>query len=259
MRRVLGIGLVAMLLYGQGAVGSSRDESAASLTAGQIFEKMLGHYASLASYQDQGSITTTIGGTIIAIGFETRMARPDFYRIEWDQLSKLAYSTEDSGMQGAWSFESGDYLQTPSGLQKQYSRDVAFANMASASSEGVAMVPRIFFGVHGIGEPGAIIDLARLPDDKVGNIECFQITGETAAGGTNTFWVGKRDFLIRQIRTDFGPGAMQSAFTGATKGQVEPPFKLNGFSSIEIYTNVVANKRFSRRDFVPSFSLSGPY
>lgn len=262
MRRTFGIGLVAMLLCGQGAVGSLSDESPAALTGGQIFEKMLKKYVSLSSYQDQGTISTTIGATSIATAFTTRLARPDFYRIEWDQRSTLPYATEDTGLQGAWSFESGDYLQTPSGLQRQYDRDVAFANAASTSSGGVATIPRIFFGAQGIGGqgisgPGAIINLTRLADDKVGNIGCYLISGDTASGETMTFWIGKRDFLIYQIRTDVGPDAMDSAWTRATEGQAKPPFKLTGFSSLETYTNVVVNKHFLRTDFVPSFPSHG--
>jgi hypothetical protein len=257
MRRVLGIGLVAVLLCGQGAVGSSSDESQPGLTAGQIYEKMLKKYSSLASYKDQGKIVTTIGSTLIATEFTTRLARPDFYRMEWDRRSTLPYGTQDTGMQGAWSFESGDYLQIGSGLQRQYDRDVAFDNVASTSSGGVAAVPRIFFGAQGISGSDAIIDLTRLTNDEVGNMECYQITGETASGETKTFWVGKRDFLIHQIRTDVGTRAMQSAWTGVTDGRVNPPFKLNGFSSIQTYTNVVVNKQFSRTDFIPSFPMSG--
>lgn len=254
----MGIGLVAMLVCGQGAIGSSSDESTANLTGGQIFEKVLEKYASLASYKDQGTITTTIGTTVIFTGFTTTLARPDFYRIEWDQRSTLPYGTEDTGIQGAWAFESGDYLQTQSGFQRQYNRDVNFANVASTSSGGVATVPRMFFGAQGTGGSEAMmIDLTRQPDDKIGNIECFQVSGENASGETKTFWVGKRDFLIHQIRTDAGHDAMQSAWTGVTKGQVNPPFKLLGFSSIQTYTNVIVNKHYTRADFVPSFPVSG--
>lgn len=257
MRRVFEIGLMAMLLCGQGAVGSSADESAASLTGGQIFEKMLDKYASLASYKDEGNIFTTIGSTTVATSFTTRLARPEFYRIEWDQRSRLPYGTEDSGTQGAWAHGSGDYVQTGTGLKRQYSRDVAFSDVASTTSGGVATVPRIFFGGQGIGAPDAMISLTRLADDKIGNIECYLVSGDTESGETNTFWVGKRDFLIHQIRTDVGPDTMQSAWTGVTKGRIKPPYKIYGFSSIQTYTNVVVNKQLSREDFVPSFPVFG--
>jgi hypothetical protein len=249
------MGLVAVLLCGQGAIGSN-DESQ-ELSGRQIFDKMVDNYASLASYQDEGTIITTIGATVVETEFSTRLARPDFYRIEWDQQERLPHTTEDTGMQGVWSFESGDYLQTPSGLQKQYNRDVAFANVASSSSGGVATVPQVFFGAQGIGMTAELMDLTRLADDKIGNIDCYRVSGDTAIGGTNVFWVGKRDFLIRQIRIDVGPRAMHSAWTGVTGGQIMPPPGLYGFTSIETYTNIVANKRFARTDFMPTFPVSG--
>ena len=220
------------------------------LSAGQIFDEMREHYASLSSYSDEGHIITTVDGVVITTGFSTRLARPGFYRIEWDRNSKLLDYTDDTGIQGAWSSGAGDYVQMGWGLQRQYSLDSAFATVACSPSGAVAAVPWIFFDAAGSG-PGQVIGLQRLADDKVGNIECYQVAGESASGESKTFWIGKRDFLIHQIRTEISPKTMRSGFTGLMAQTV----KFHASCSIETCTNVVVNSRFSRTDFLPSFPL----
>ena len=224
--------------------------SAAVPTAGQIFEKMREQYASLSTYRDEGQIITTVDGAVITTRFATRLAKPIFYRIEWDQISKLPDYTSNPGTQGAWCSGAGDYVQMGWGVQRQYNRDIALANVASSSGGAVVALPRIFFNTAGSGGPDDIIGLQRLPDDKVGNIRCYQVAGESASGESKTFWIGRRDFLIHQIRTEIDPKVMQPALTGMGN-----TIEFHASCSTETYTNIAVNKRFSHPDFLPSFPL----
>src|SRR5580700_8606842 len=114
----------------------------------------------------------------------------------------------------------------------------------------------MFFDGQGSGLPGEqILDLTRLPDGKIDNIECYLITGESESGETKTFWIGKQDFLIHQIRTDVSAKVMQAALPEMTRWNSELMADIHSFSSTETYTNVVVNKQLSRADFVPPFPL----
>jgi hypothetical protein len=56
-------------------------------------------------------------------------------------------------------------------------------------------------------------------------------------GATNTFWVGKQDFLVHQARMVANLESMPA------------------FTATETHTNIVLNRKFSRSDFIPSFPL----
>ena len=226
--------------------------SAVVPSAGQIFEKMREQYASLSTYRDQGQIITTLDGKVIITRFTTRLAKPGFYRIEWNQNKKLLEYTSNPGTQGAWCSGAGDYVQMGWGVQRQFNRDIALANVASSSGGAVVALPRIFFDTAGSGGPDDIIGLQRLADDKVGNIQCYQVAGESASGESKTFWIGRRDFLIHQIRTEINPEVMRSALTGMGN-----TIEFHASSSTETYTNIAVNIRFSQADFLPSFPLFG--
>ncbi|HEV2329917.1 MAG TPA: hypothetical protein VGY56_14140 [Verrucomicrobiae bacterium] len=249
--------VIAALLCGRAAAASDAAPvvPAGNLPASQIFEKVRENYASLSSYSDQGKISTTMDGVVITTEFTTRLARPNLYRIEWDRYANPPSSTDNTAIRGTWSSGAGDYVQTGLGMLRQPSRDIGFAKVAASSSAGLVAVPGMFFDAQGSGQPAETINLDRLADDKVNNIECYHLVGELASGETNSFWIGKRDFLIHQFRTDVSPKVMTAALGGLT-GQVwEPMNDFHGFSSIEMFTNIVVNKQFSRADFVPSFPL----
>jgi hypothetical protein len=247
---ISGIYVMSLLLCGRVAVAQG-GPSAVVLSAGQIFERMREQYASQCSYSDEGQIITTVDGVVITTRFTTRLARPAFYRIEWDQSSHLPDHAEDTGIQGAWCSGAGDYVQMGWGLRRQYSLDSTLENVACSSSGAVADVPRIFFDVEGSVDPNEIIGLQRLADDKAGNIECYQIAGQSESGEQKTFWIGRRDFLIHQIRTEISPTAMRLALTGLVDNATE----FHASCSTETYTNIVVNTQFSRADFFPSFPL----
>jgi hypothetical protein len=248
-----GIGVMALLMWAS-VVATSKGAPAA-LTAGQIFETMRENYASLFSYSDRGQIITTMGGTVITTDFTTRLARPNLYRIQWNQKSQSPFTTDDTGPLGAWSSGAGNYMQIGMGVRRLFDREDALVHLAASSGGAVANVPSIFFNSQRSGSPNQIIGLDRLADDKIGKIECYVITGQTESGQTETFWVGKDDLLIHQIRTEVSPAVMQSALDSATGDKVDMTAHSYGSSSIETYTNMVVDKRFTHQDFVPSFPL----
>lgn len=234
----------------------SDDTSVSNLGPYQIFEKVQENYASLSSYSDEGQITTVMDGGVVSTSFTTRLARPNFYRIEWDQISQLSFSKQDDGLEDAWSFGAGDYVQMGFGLQREPDRNVALRN-AAAVSGGATAIPRLFFDGQGSSEPGSsIIGITRLADEKIAKTDCYVLAGESVSGLAKTFWIGKRDFLIHQIRTEASAKVIRADWAEAANS--EPDSDVHGFTSVNTYTNFVLNKSFSRKDFMPSLPLFQP-
>ena len=248
-----GIGVMALLMCAS-VVATSKGAPAA-LTAGQIFETMRENYASLFSYSDRGQIITTMGGTVITTDFTTRLARPNLYRIQWNQKSQSPFTTDDTGPLGAWSSGARNLYANRNGRAKAIRSRGCLSTPRSLVWRSRGECSFDIFNSQRSGSPNQIIGLDRLADDKIGKIECYVITGQTESGQTETFWVGKDDLLIHQIRTEVSPAVMQSALDSATGDKVDMTAHSYGSSSIETYTNMVVDKRFTHQDFVPSFPL----
>jgi hypothetical protein len=139
-----GFSIGAMLVCDPATVALSNDTPVGTLTPNQIFEKVQENYASLSSYSDEGQIVETMDDTVTTTGFIIRLARTNFYRIEWDQRSESPYRTENIGPQGVWSSGAGDYVEMGWGVQRQYDREVALANAADTSGGAAATIPQIF-------------------------------------------------------------------------------------------------------------------
>jgi hypothetical protein len=222
--------------------------------ANQIFEKVLENYSSFSSYSDEGQIITATDGDVAATRFTVRLARPNFYKIEWQRNSQSSPSTEDSAASAVWSSGAGNYLQVGWGVEGPINRDTALANAAALSEGAAATIPGLFFSTQvPLEEP--TWNEKRLTDEKLGDIDCYVLVRESQFGETKTFWIGKQDFLIHQVRTVVSAKAMQVALAKAAKGSPEIAGSLHGFISTETHTNIILNQQFSRSDFVPSFPL----
>jgi hypothetical protein len=227
---------VAVLLAGSVTPPVFADEAANDdLPTVQIFQKVKNTYGSMITYSDEGCVVTARGTTI---NFSTRLARTNFYLIEWQRVGESTYPATSAIGQAVWSSGAGDHLQTEAGVQFQGTREIALAHAAVYSVGATATVPRMFFNLQ--WQEVSIDDLefsvTRLADEKVGEISCYVFT-KGAMGATNTLWIGKQDFLIHQAQTVANMESMPA------------------FTATETHTNMVLNRRFSRPDFVPSFPM----
>jgi|SRR5208282_3916768 len=244
---------VAVLLASGATSVVLADEAAGDdLSPTQIFNNVQEKYASLTNYSDEGRVVTAVDGntTITFIIFSTRLARTNFYLIEWNQ-------TRNTSAQGVWSSGAGDFLQAECGVQPQGNREIALAHAAAFSCGVTATIPRMFFNRQWGDRKKQLDDLAlserRQADGKVGNISCYVFT-RGSQGQTNTLWIGRQDFLIHQVRTVISTEAVQAA---AAKLSIVPELipARHSFTSTETHINIVLNRKFSRLDFIPSFPL----
>src|SRR6266850_6995556 len=207
----LASGITAAIMLVSGATSS--DAAGDDLAPGEIIRKTQETYASIASYSDEGQIVATMDGTTNTTAFTIRLARTNFYRVEWEQNSKTSYSTGSAAVQAAWSSGAYHFLEMGYGPQVKVSRDIALAEAADLSGGAAATIPRIFFNMQW-GDPGDQLgdspwSANRQTDENVGGVDCYVLTGELQ-GQTKTLWIGKQDFLIRQLRTVTSAEAMRA-------------------------------------------------
>jgi outer membrane lipoprotein-sorting protein len=244
-----GLSLAILLATGATSVVFSSDAAGDGLSSSQILQKVLENYASLASYSDEGKVVVIMGGTTNSSDFTIRLARMNLYRIEWQQNSASS-STKNAGPQAVWSSGAGDHLEIGFGQQYQCSREIALAE-ASIYSDGAAVdIPRIFFNMQWEDQlADLVLGENQQTDEKVEGKDCYVFTGESQ-GRTKTLWIGKQDFLIHQVRIILSAEAIKAMSSKWTPSLM---LDVHGFTSIEIHTNIVVNRKFCRSDFVPSF------
>jgi len=252
IRSFIGISVAVLLVSGSPTVVFSNDVAGDNLSPNQIFEKAQGKYASLASYSDDGQIVATMNNTAINTTFTIRLARTNFYRIEWQQNTESSYSTNNTQVQAVWSSGAGNHLEMGHEPQNEDSREIALATATEISGGAAGTIPRTFFNMQwGDQLNGSGLNQNRQPDEKVGNVDCYVFSRESQ-GRIKTIWIGKQDFLIHQIRTFTTAEAMQAMMVKVTKGNFEMNSNIHSFTLIETHANIVLNPQFSRLDFVPS-------
>jgi hypothetical protein len=205
-----------------------------------------------------------------------RLARPELYRIEWEQrlpnfLTKGA----------VWSAGEGHFVIGPGQARRERAKDISTAlSMATGISGGAAnTVPGTFFGLG--HSPLKALSAATLGhEETIEGDPCYLVSGRVAKLGI-TLWISKNSKLLRQIRHDFeGPMEMpkirdddlrkslESMNREATdeavatmKAQMESARKImsrgmHGFS-IEVHRDITVNPPLAQADFAPTVEIEG--
>jgi|GEM_PF-1044549 len=229
---VLGVSVAALLAGGAATVAISQTGGGDKPTAQEIAGRSRDAYAALSSYSDSGTVVSEIAGQNVTTTFNTRLQRPNLYRIDW---------TQGTGLSGVvWSGGSGDYLQimpgvpvTPGALaaiiaagqennakpQRMQNMKTALTRATGLSGSAASTIPGAFFN-QDLGDVFvAPVASGRHPlqkekDAKVGNVDCYVVSsvldfskipdnkGKPGTAST-MLWIGKRDFLIHQCRTKY--------------------------------------------------------
>jgi outer membrane lipoprotein-sorting protein len=85
LQLAVGISAAIILVGGTTTAVLSSDLAGDNLPPGEIIKKAQEKYASLTSYSDVGKTVATLNGTTITTAFTIRVARPNLYRIDWEQ------------------------------------------------------------------------------------------------------------------------------------------------------------------------------
>ncbi|MGO8763895.1 MAG: RNA polymerase sigma factor [Limisphaerales bacterium] len=243
-----GAATVAILAAGGNAtVAISQISSDPHLTPQQIIEKSQNVYAGLSSYSDKGQTISSVNGMTLATTFTIKLARPDLYRIEWQQPVTFSYSNKGV----VWSAGEGDFMvMGDRPAEKEKSRESALGGATGISGDAAASIPGTFFNMNwGSQLKGPVSNEKQQADEKVGDVDCYVFTSELK-GTIKTLWIGKKDFLIHQIRNVTSAAFVKAALAQAAKNNPgAPQLTTTGITSTETHENIVVNQKFSPSDF----------
>jgi outer membrane lipoprotein-sorting protein len=253
LKLALYVGASIVLAGGATTVVLSSDGTGGNATTGEIFKNAQEKYASMTSYSDDGQTVATLNGSTITTTFTIKLARPNFYLIEWQQKNESSYSTTTTKTEAVWSAGAGDFLDMGLGVQKQKDQQTALSSAAGISASASATIPGAFFKMNGGNPLGSASGQKQLADEKVGDMDCYVFTSESN-GRTKTLWIGKQDFLIRQVRVVTSAEAEKALLTKAAKDHPEILARLTamgfqGITSTETHMNIVVNSKLSAADF----------
>jgi hypothetical protein len=176
-----------------------------SVTPAEILENVEAKYLSLdsiafdstiVSEDDHADVRTKGKKDASPTTCKGRLARPGFYRVEWTRAVTKSYIAEGA----AWS--SGVRHNTLlSGKVSQHDNiDLAFAGVMGAG--GGYNFTKLFFQ-----RPGSVLQTIEnptlQPDEKLGGLDCYVVSGESPSGVGMTLWITK-EFLVIQVRQSFG-------------------------------------------------------
>jgi outer membrane lipoprotein-sorting protein len=205
--------------------------------------------------------------------FSIKLARPELYRIEWEeQAPNMSFRGT------AWSAGDGHFITMPGQASPAQPKDISTAfSMATGVSGGAAStIPAIFFDLS-FNSLKFSKDASFRQDADIEGDPCYVIT--TKAGVT--MWISKKSKLLRQIRDDFsGPmkipqmsdedakkllQSIGQTPTGAAiarmKAQMASVQSLMSSgvtgSSIQVQRQIVVDATLRKADFIPKI-VSAP-
>ena len=184
---------------------------AGDMTPGEILQKTEATYASLSTYQSDGTIMSDIDNGTTKMQMETSFSillkKPNLYRISWTQKSMPMQGMSQSG--AVWSDGAQPYLYM--GIMNAYSK-ITGDQMALSSATGISggaafTIPSLFlpsFKAHS-ATVSRLINPQVEKSEKIDEDDCYVISGPSRVSKRETFWISKTTYLIRKYSRSFEP------------------------------------------------------
>ncbi|HVU09038.1 MAG TPA: hypothetical protein VHG89_10885 [Verrucomicrobiae bacterium] len=269
---------LALVLSNVATAVFSQTNNGSSLTPQEIAKKSLDAYAALTSYSDTGkTVESGVGQTVTTTWnsqgglpkrvesktkhtntttFSIRMQRPNLFRVLWTQTN------EGQTNCGSWWSDSDtnfgvDQSYFFNGMVTNTQPEIIWIPMALTTfreaSGAVAIIPAIFLKLN----PGdniltKIADgelYPELGDEKAGDSDCYvlSITRNSTKifnmqmGKTVTrLWIGKSDYLLRQIQSIYDPPQTQTN---------SPSTNFEETVFIQTHENISVNEKYPAAEF----------
>ena len=191
-----------------------------SAEAAYIIQKVLDQYAAIKTYSAIGELLTDVDKPPEAMGaipgmtanmlqqmeeqqlksiFTIKMARPNLYCIEWNEN----IDTDLSKPGNVWSVGDGSYGLIH-GKEKSFEKPLR-ALIATANNMGKVQ-SSLFFDTS-LNTLRKLRNLSQQEDEQLEGVDCYVISGSRHRA-TYTYWVSKKDFLIRRYKYVSGGDGM---------------------------------------------------
>ncbi len=181
------------------------------LSAAEVLRKMQARYDSLTSFSGSGKVVSDINPNAGAMTnsivsehtFAMKLARPDFYRIEWTQDVGGFYTNTGA----VWDAGGGPHLLMGTNSSRPLNRELALSLATGVSGGAAQQVPALFFEEKTLGWISGLTNLTRGPDEKVGDEDCYVVSADDRVG-KEILWITKKNFLLKQIKSVLGSAGL---------------------------------------------------
>lgn len=204
---------------------------AEDITPDKILEKVKTAYKSMDTYKAQGTITSNIDTGEMKVNAETSFSiilkKPNLYLISWTQKRMTMPGMSQSG--AVWS--DGDqpylYMGGMNAYSKMGSDELALASATGISGGAAFTIPSLFLSVF--KEQPAPFSRLKDPQiemtEKVGEEDCYVISGSSSISKKEAFWVSKTSYLIKKYYRSLEPPEGGRQMPEMTDEQLEEVIK----------------------------------
>ena len=207
---------------------------AEDITPSEIFEKVKTAYKSMDTYKSQGTITSNIDTGEMKVNVETSFSiilrKPNLYLISWTQKNTAMPGMSQSG--AVWSDGAQPYLYM--GGMNAYSEmgsdELALGGATGISGGAAFTIPSLFLSVFK-EQPtlfSRLIDPQIETTEKVGDQDCYVISGSSSISKKEAYWVSKKNYLIKKYYRSLEPPEGGVAIPKMTDEQLEQAIKSMG-------------------------------
>jgi outer membrane lipoprotein-sorting protein len=199
--------LLLSLTVGGGAVAHEKEPSPDT-----IIKTMTERYAAASTYQDVGVVEITTGASLPTrstdVAFKLHFSRPRKLRFEWADLGALAFF----GKTVVWSDGErtfSHYRTEPGKVEQKEDLGMGIAGATGVSLGSAATVPSLLLKNIAGFSPADLERISLKGQERFEDEDCFVLEGFHPTSEPWRLWVGKRDFLLRKIRTGLPGGESQ--------------------------------------------------
>jgi len=207
-----------------GAHGCAED-----ISPSEIFENVKTAYTSMDTYKSQGTITSNIDTDGRKINTETSFSimlkKPNLYLISWTQ--ERTSGMPQSGAVWSDGVQPYFYMAGMNAYSKMGSDELALASATGISGGAAFTIPSLFLSVFK-EQPDPF---SRLKDpqiemtEKVGEEDCYVISGSSSISKKEAFWVSKTSYLIKKYDRSLEPPEGGRQMPEMTDEQLEEAIK----------------------------------
>lgn len=222
-RKILFAFAILMMLIAHGC--------AEDIAPDKIFEKVKTAYKSMDTYKAQGTIISNIDTGEMKVNVETSFSiilkKPNLYLISWTQKNMAMPGMSQSG--AVWSDGAKPYLYMGgmNAYSKMGSDELALGGATGISGGAAFTIPSLFLSVFK-EQPAPF---SRLKDpriemtEKVGEEDCYVISGSSSISKKEVFWVSKTSYLIKKYYRSLEPPEGGRQMPEMTDEQLEEAIK----------------------------------
>ena len=241
-----------------GAHGCKED-----MTPSKIFEKVKAAYTSMDTYKSQGTITSNIDTGRMEMNTETSFSiilkKPNLYLISWTQKNTAMPGMSQSGAVWSDGTQPCLYMGRMNAYSKMGSDELALAGATGISGGAAYTIPSLFLPVFK-EQPDPF---SRLKDpqiektEKVGQENCYVISGSSCISKKETFWISKTSYLIKKYSRSLEPPEGGVAMPEMTDEQLEQALKSTGQEVTEESKQKMREMMKSSKDVLKTVHMKG--